>query len=306
MKEPMSKETVVRLHEAAVFKVPGLEKKIYKSDIIERGVNDIQVLSTNHLEGKPVVRLSTATNLEHLDIRFELEGQIIDSALPVVVAPDIVEYILTTAEVRQQEEDAAYGEYNNEKAEKSRKMAKIKPAQEGKAWKAHDQRVTTDDLELAPVTDQERTLAPEATDLQIEVAKIARYTYQGQLKSDDIQLEVFSPFGNVADTQLSFATSFRYDVRSGKTKMQPAGSLKRLTLKKGEVTDPSQVVTLKDNLPDEARGKYELVLTVTDVITGRQVERVFTSQEIGDAQIVEAKEKEAEVRSTGQEFDGKH
>ena len=68
--------------------------------------------------------------------------------------------------------------------------------------------------------------------------------------------------------------------------MKPSHSTKILKLKKGEVTDSSQVITLNDILPDKARGEYELVLTVTDVITGRKVEQVFTSQEIGDAQKV--------------------
>ena len=69
----MSNEAVVRLQESRRFAVQGINEGIYESKVIEQGdLAGLQVLSTNGIEGKPVVRIPTdsTVKIQDLNINF--------------------------------------------------------------------------------------------------------------------------------------------------------------------------------------------------------------------------------------------
>ncbi|MBW7944613.1 hypothetical protein H3C70_04425, partial [Patescibacteria group bacterium] len=261
-------------------------KNVFSAEVYPAGSapSDIQILSTNEIKGRPVVRVELLNGASAEDIDFMVEREVPVSVTSEIVAPGILEFILTTQDsVIFDQENEAWNERTAELAAKTAGRLKIKPAQEGKAWKKRNLEESLEDTPQ-PLTDIDR----EAADLdQVEddpflsLGEVNRYAFTAPLKSDVLQIELFSPFGNSEETQLQITRTFSYP-RPGSDQLVPHSSADITTLAPGEIPNKNTPFTIEQGIFFQAE-KFELTITVTDLKTRKQLSRVITSEEIGPA-----------------------
>lgn len=261
-------------------------KNVFSAEVYPAGSapSDAQILSTNEVNGRPVVRVELLNGASAEDIDFMVERELPLSVTSEAVAPGILEFILTTPDsVIFDQENEAWNERTAELAAKTAGRLKIKPAQEGKAWKKRNLEESLEDTPQ-PLTDIDR----EAADLdQVEddpflsLGEVNRYAFTTPLKSDVLQIELFSPFGNSEETQLQITRTFSYP-RPGSDQLVPHSSADITTLAPGEIPNKNTPFTIEQGIFFQAE-KFELTITVTDLKTRKQLSRVITSEEIGPA-----------------------
>jgi|GEM_PF-6324808 len=266
-------------------------KNVFSAEVYPAGSapSDIQILSTNEIKGRPVVRVELLNGASAEDIDFMVEREVPVSVTSEIVAPGILEFILTTQDsVIFDQENEAWNERTAELAAKTAGRLKIKPAQEGKAWKKRNLEESLEDTPQ-PLTDIDR----EAADLdQVEddpflsLGEVNRYAFTAPLKSDVLQIELFSPFGNSEETQLQITRTFSYP-RPGSDQLVPHSSADITTLAPGEIPNKNTPFTIEQGIFFQAE-KFELTITVTDLKTRKQLSRVITSEEIGPAVVMPA------------------
>lgn len=266
-------------------------KNVFSAEVYPAGSapSDIQILSTNEIKGRPVVRVELLNGASAEDIDFMVDREVPLSVVSETVAPGILEFILTTQDsVIFDQENEAWNERTAELAAKTAGRLKIKPAQEGKAWKKRNLEESLEDTPQ-PLTDIDR----EAADLdQVEddpflsLGEVNRYAFTAPLKSDVLQIELFSPFGNSEETQLQITRTFSYP-RPGSDQLVPHSSADITTLAPGEIPNKNTPFTIEQGIFFQAE-KFELTITVTDLKTRKQLSRVITSEEIGPAVVMPA------------------
>lgn len=266
-------------------------KNVFSAEVYPAGSapSDAQILSTNEVNGRPVVRVELLNGASAEDIDFMVERELPLSVTSEAVAPGILEFILTTPDsVIFDQENEAWNERTAELAAKTAGRLKIKPAQEGKAWKKRNLEESLEDTPQ-PLTDIDR----EAADLdQVEddpflsLGEVNRYAFTAPLKSDVLQIELFSPFGNSEETQLQITRTFSYP-RPGSDQLVPHSSADITTLAPGEIPNKNTPFTIEQGIFFQAE-KFELTITVTDLKTRKQLSRVITSEEIGPAVVMPA------------------
>lgn len=266
-------------------------KNVFSAEVYPAGSapSDIQILSTNEIKGRPVVRVELLNGASAEDIDFMVDREVPLSVVSETVAPGILEFILTTQDsVIFDQENEAWAERDTELAAKTAGRLKIKPAQEGKAWKKRNLEESLEDTPQ-PLTDIDR----EAADLdQVEddpflsLGEVNRYAFTAPLKSDVLQIELFSPFGNSEETQLQITRTFSYP-RPGSDQLVPHSSADITTLAPGEIPNKNTPFTIEQGIFFQAE-KFELTITVTDLKTRKQLSRVITSEEIGPAVVMPA------------------
>lgn len=266
-------------------------KNVFSAEVYPAGSapSDAQILSTNEVNGRPVVRVELLNGASAEDIDFMVERELPLSVTSEAVAPGILEFILTTQDsVIFDQENEAWNERTAELAAKTAGRLKIKPAQEGKAWKKRNLEESLEDTPQ-PLTDIDR----EAADLdQVEddpflsLGEVNRYAFTAPLKSDVLQIELFSPFGNSEETQLQITRTFSYP-RPGSDQLVPHSSADITTLAPGEIPNKNTPFTIEQGIFFQAE-KFELTITVTDLKTRKQLSRVITSEEIGPAVVMPA------------------
>ena len=256
----MPRETTIRLIQSGTYSSEGLNKHTYTAEVIGGMKNWISILSTNHLEGHQIVLMETPIEEEELDLTFEVDGQIVDSALPISISPGILEFYLTTAEVRQEEEESAYSDHNQFSLETARREEAL--------------------------TEQDRLEAPEADDQEIPLIYVVRNTYPGQDKPDNICFTILSPFTyEGAGLLVNFNTELRY-AKADQNIITSSTTPKRGVLFINEHSDPDKPIQLTQDIPYSASITYELILTITEVSTGSVFRRIITSDEVGAAQVI--------------------
>lgn len=279
----MSKELIlIELSQKEKF----ANKNVFSAEVYPAGSSpsDVQILSTNEVNGRPVVRVELLNGASAEDIDFMVERELPLSVTSEAVAPGILEFILTTPDsVIFDQENEAWADRTAELAAKTAGRLKIKPAQEGKAWKKRNQEESLEDTPQ-PLTEADR----EAADLdQVEddpflsLGEVNRYAFTTPLKSDVLQIELFSPFGHSEDAQLQITRRFSYP-RPGSDQLVPHNSADITTLAPGEIPNKNTPFTIEQGIFFQAK-KFELTITVTDLKTHKQFSRVITSEEIGPA-----------------------
>lgn len=279
----------VRLNVKEYFAARGVSKCVYHHEVEGNG---IEVLSTNDLNGRQVVRLSSTETLDEKAIHFEAAGEQVAAVLCESFPHGIYEFVITTQETltREAQEDEMF-------VERQKGMKKAAPILEYQRRKKADQdpRVLEyyaeqerKEEESLRITDTDRELAPAAYIEGIPVVRLERTTFPGQLKSDAVRVVIRSPFEESNTTQLRVSTQFAYAKR-GQSKIELSNTKKVQTYAQGQVVSGEEL-NIEHDLYFSPNQRFEMHITVEDIRSGKVCERVITSEEFGQT-VVSQKEK---------------
>ena len=273
---------------------PDKSKRSYAATITtsENTPAGVQVLSTNEVQGRAVVRLEIDDPLNSPKFEFFLDGQSPASVNFEKIDSRIAEFFLTSAPQIEIEENEAWTEHTKA-ATRSPNRLRIRPAQEGRMWNKREQDLTRAD-EPVELTELDRENALE-DEISLSLGKVTRYTYPGQSKSDTINVEVFNPFTNSAETQLQISRQFRYK-RMASEPMSPHNSTDITVLAPTKIKTTGTAYTIIQTIFFTS-DQFELLITVEDLKTHRKVSRVLTSTEIGEPVIYSSEDDHKKITS---------
>lgn len=276
----MSKEKpAVLLGHKKYFNVPGVSKRVYSHNVI----GDVKVLSTNDMNGRPVVRLSSVEALDKEAVHFEVDGEHIAAVLCKTFPQGIYEFVITTQETvdRESQEDEMFTKRQKgmKKAAPLLKYQRRKKADQDPRVLKYYAELERKEEESLRITDKDRELAPAAYIEGIPVVRLERTTFPGQLKSDAVRVVIRSPFDESDTTQLRVSTQFAYAKR-GQSKIELSNTKKVQTYAQGQVVFGAEL-NIDHDLYFSPNEEFKMYITVEDISSGILCERVITSEEFG-------------------------
>lgn len=296
----MSRERImVRLNQEDYFHTPGISKRIYSHEVTPG--DEVEVLSTNDIDSRQVVRISSEVPLDKDAITFAVSGEQVAQVICEAFPQGIYEFVITTQEAldREAQEDEVY----TERQKAMKKAAPLLRYQRAKNYFAvlekNDPRVAEyyrqqeaqseleRQAEQTPLQDSELELAPQASteDLhEVPVLLLERKTFPGQLKSDALKVVLRSPFGDSDTAQLRVATTFAY-ARKGSDQLLPDRSKETRTYAYGQIPAGGEI-SVESSIYFSPNVAFEMSITLEDIRTGRTVQRVISSDEFGAPQVV--------------------
>lgn len=257
------------------------DKKIFQTEQVVPQV-DIQILSTNYIQERPVVRVELLNGTQPDSLQFIVDQEAPAEVTYTSIAPGIFEFILTTLPSMQMDVD-----WEDHHAIPAKNRSRIRPAQEGLAWRARAQEIAQiDQSEVVDLSDQDR----EAADLdQLEddqslvLGRVFREPGNEKTSPEVINLEVFCPFAQLGSSNengpIQIIRQFSF-AQGESEQLVPHPSSDTTTLPAGRFVDKTDSVIIRQNIFLPAK-KFELTITVLDVKSQKRVSRVLSSEHIG-------------------------